>query len=218
MPNKLKVLVVGGSGGLASQLVPMMSEKYEVLTPSSKECNITNLSQLQEYCSNHTPEVVVNLSGINFDTPLHKINSTNEKNVQQLINVNALGNVNLLASCIPSMRERGFGRVILVSSVLSTRPVFGTAVYSATKTFIDSLVRTASVENIGKGITCNSIQLGYFDGGMCHRIPSQIADKIKDTIGLKRWGSIQELYNTIDYLVQTEYITGQNIEVSGGLI
>jgi NAD(P)-dependent dehydrogenase (short-subunit alcohol dehydrogenase family) len=52
---------------------------------------------------------------------------------------------------------------------------------------------------------------------MCHRLPEVVAEKIKDTIGLKRWGSIKELYNTVDYLISTEYITGQNIEISGGL-
>jgi 3-oxoacyl-[acyl-carrier protein] reductase len=80
------------------------------------------------------------------------------------------------------------------------------------------LIKTASAENIGKGVTCNSIQLGYFDGGMCHRLPEKFVEPIKQSIGLKRWGSIKELYQTVDYLIETEYITGQNINISGGLI
>jgi NAD(P)-dependent dehydrogenase (short-subunit alcohol dehydrogenase family) len=217
MGNKLKVLVVGGSGGLGSQLISLLREKYEVFSTTSSELNVTNLTQLQTYCNEVKPDVVINSSGVNFDSPLHKITPAHEDKIKNIINVNAIGNVNLLAACLGNMRENNFGRVILISSVLSTRSVFGTAIYSATKTFTDSLVRTASTENISKGITCNSIQLGYFDGGMCHRLPEVVAEKIKDTIGLKRWGSIKELYNTVDYLISTEYITGQNIEISGGL-
>ena len=217
MDKRLKVLLIGSSGGLGSQLIPLLREKYEVFSTTSTELNVTNLTQLQQYCNEVKPGVVINLSGVNFDSPLHKITSAHEDSIKNIINVNVIGNINLLAACLNSMRENNFGRVILISSVLSTRSVFGTAIYSATKTFTDSLVRTASVENIAKGITCNSIQLGYFDGGMCHRLPVVVAEKIKDTIGLKRWGSIHELYNTIDYLISTEYITGQNIEISGGL-
>ena len=110
-----------------------------------------------------------------------------------------------------------FGRVILISSVLAEKVVPGTSLQSGSKVFIDNLVKTASAENIGKGITCNSIQLGYFDGGMCHRLPEKFAESVKESIPLKRWGSIQELYQTIEYLINTEYITGQNINISGGI-
>ena len=114
------------------------------------------------------------------------------------------------------MRENGYGRIILLSSVLTKKVVQGTSIYSGSKAFIDNLVKVVSAENISKGVTCNSIQLGYFDGGMCHRLPEKFKEPIKKSIGLKRWGSIKELYQTIEYLINTEYITGQNIEISGG--
>ena len=115
------------------------------------------------------------------------------------------------------MRLKEFGRIILISSVLSEKVVAGTALYSGSKCFIDNLVKTASVENISKGVTCNSLRLGYFDGGMCHRLPEKFVEPIKNSIGLKRWGSIEELHKTVDYLIETEYITGQNINISGGI-
>lgn len=215
--SRLKVLLIGGSGGLGSQLLHKLQEKYDVHTPSSKECNVTDINSIQQFCTQIQPDVVINLSGTNFDMPLHRLNKSHEEQIKKIVDINAIGNVNVLAACLPIMRERNFGRVILISSVLSNRIVFGTALYTATKVFVDSLVRSASAENIQKGITCNSIQLGYFDGGMAHRLPEKIAEKIKDTIPLKRWGSIDELYSTVDYLINTEYITGQNLEISGGL-
>jgi NAD(P)-dependent dehydrogenase (short-subunit alcohol dehydrogenase family) len=137
--------------------------------------------------------------------------------VNKLLDITVQGNLNLLSAALPGMRDRGYGRIILASSVLAEKVQVGTGVYSAAKCFVDSLVRTASVENIGKGVTCNSLRLGYFDGGICHDIPKKYADPIRESIGLKRWGSIEELYNIVQFLIKTEYITGQNLNVSGGI-
>ena len=116
------------------------------------------------------------------------------------------------------MREKQFGRIILSSSVLANHPVVSTAIYAGCKGFVDSLTKTVAIENITKNITCNSLQLGYFDGGLTHKIPNDFKDSIKNSIPMKRWGTIKELHNTIKYLIETEYITGQNINISGGLI
>lgn len=214
----MRMVIFGGSGGLGSKMVEMFSGKYEVTALSSRDVDIANLSSVKEFFEKNPTNIVLNLSGYNYDTFLHRITPVNEENVTKVLDINARGNINLLAGCLPYMREHGYGRIIIISSVLSTRTVVGTAVYSATKSFIDTVVRVASAENIGKNITCNSIQLGYFDAGMCHRLPENASDHIKNTIGLKRWGNMQELYNTINYMIDTEYFTGQNLEISGGLV
>lgn len=213
----MQMVIFGGSGGLGSQMASMFADKYTVTALSSNDLDITNLTAVKEFFE-HTPaDIVLNLSGFNYDTFLHRITPENEAQLLKVLDVNARGNINLFAGCLPHMREQGFGRVIIISSVLSTKTVVGTSVYSATKSFIDTLVRVASAENISKHVTCNSIQLGYFDAGMCHRLPEKASEYIKNTIGLKRWGSMQELYNTINYMIDTEYFTGQNLEISGGL-
>ena len=134
-----------------------------------------------------------------------------------MININVKGNLNLLSACLPGMRKQKNGRIIFLSSVLSTMPVAGTSVYSASKAFIDNLVKTVTLENLSKGITCNSIQLGYFDAGMAHRIPEKIINNIVDDIPLKRLGKMEELYNTIEYLINTEYVSGTSIKINGGI-
>jgi len=213
-----KVVLFGASGGLGSQLKPLLEKKYEVISPSSDDVDVSNLSDVKNFFIENKVDVVINLSGHNFDSVLHRLEIKDESNIDKMIDINIKGNVNILASVLPNMREQNFGRIILVSSVLSEKVVPGTSLYSGAKSFIDSLVKTASSENIGKGITCNSIRLGYFDGGMCHRLPEKLVEPIKNSIGLKRWGTIEELYNTVDYLIETEYITGQNINISGGLL
>ena len=210
-----KITLFGGTGGLGKQVAPLLAKKYQVMALGSKDVDIRNEADLAEFFKNNPPEIVINLSGTSKDAMLHRLRLDIDD--AQMVNVNIFGNLNLMGEALPHMRESGYGRIILASSILSTRAVPGTGIYSACKAFIDSLVRTASAENIGKGITANSIRLGYFDGGMCHRLPKKVKEPIRESIGLKRWGSIQELAQTIEFLIETEYITGQNLEISGGL-
>ena len=211
-----KVIVIGGTGGLGREVVRLLKEKYDVYAVGSK-LDVTNFQNLQRWFHVNKYDVVVNLSGYNHDSMLHKYDEETIYEAEKQININTLGNINLLATCLPGMRTRGYGRVILVSSVLATKPVIGTGVYSASKAFIDNLVKTTALENASKGITCNSIQLGYFDAGMAHRIPLEFQEKIKKNIPLKRYGKIEELYNTIEYLINTEYVTGTSLKINGAL-
>jgi NAD(P)-dependent dehydrogenase (short-subunit alcohol dehydrogenase family) len=210
-----KIALFGGSGGLGIKLVPLLEVNYEVLKLSSKDIDVRDLDSLKLFFYENQIDIVINMSGYNFDNFIHKLNGESE--IQDMLDVNIKGNINILSSCLPGMRQRKYGRIILFSSVLAEKVVLGTSLYSGSKAFIDNLVKTSSAENIGKGITCNSLQLGYFDGGMCHRLPEKHIEPIKQSIGLKRWGSIEELYKTLDFLIKVEYVTGQNINISGGL-
>ena len=65
--------------------------------------------------------------------------------------------------------------------------------------------------------TANSLRLGYFDGGMTYKIPKTLLDPIKESIGLKRFGKIEELASVIEFLIENEYVTAANIKINGGL-
>ncbi|WP_213524353.1 SDR family oxidoreductase [Nonlabens sp.] len=210
-----KIALFGGSGGLGTKLTPLLEKKYNVIKLSSKDIDVRDLEALKLFFGKNDIDIVINMSGYNFDNFLHKLDGESE--IQDMLDINIKGNINILSCCLPKMRARQYGRIILFSSVLAKKVVLGTSLYSGSKAFIDNLVKTSSAENIGRGITCNSLQLGYFDGGMCHRLPEKYVEPIKQSIGLKRWGTVEELFNTLDFLINVEYITGQNINISGGL-
>lgn len=212
-----KMLIIGGSGGIGKEMTNLFSKKYEVVSTSSKQFDITNYRFLERYFHINNFDIILNVSGVNYDSYLHKYDEDKMHGVDKIIDVNVKGNINLLATCLPMMRKNNFGRVILMSSVLSTMPVAGTSVYSASKAFTDSLVKTATLENLSKGITCNSIQLGYFDAGMAHRIPEKILNNIVEKIPLRRLGRMKELYQVIEMLINTEYISGTSIKLNGGV-
>ena len=209
------VALFGASGGLGSQLLPLLETKYNVIGISSSLIDVTDFKQVNEFFSINNIDIVINLTGYNFDAFAHKINTDQ---LDKQIDVNIKGTVNVVSSCLNNMRQQQFGRIILVSSVLADHPVMSTSIYAGCKGFVDSFTKTVALENAGKNINCNSLQLGYFDGGLTYKIPEAFRDTIKNNIPSKRWGTIDELYNTIDYLIETGYITGQNINISGGII
>jgi NAD(P)-dependent dehydrogenase (short-subunit alcohol dehydrogenase family) len=212
------VALFGASGGLGSQLLPLLETKYNVIGVSSSDVDVTNFTQVKTFFETNNIDIVINLSGYNFDMFAHKINDTSLTELNKQFDVNIKGTVNVVSNCLTKMREQQFGRIILVSSVLADHPVISTSIYSGCKGFVDSFTKTVALENANKNINCNSLQLGYFDGGLTYKIPEAFRESIKNTIPSKRWGAIQELFNTIDCLIETGYITGQNINISGGII
>lgn len=212
------VALFGGTGGLGSQLVSYLEESYNVTAVGSKQVDITNYDAVKTFFSNNEIDIVINLSGYNYDSFLHKYTEDTYSEISRQIEVNIKGTINVASCALSQMRDREYGRLILLSSVLADHPVVSTSIYSGCKGFVDSFTKTVAIENIGKGITCNSIQLGYFDGGLTHRIPEAFKESIRNGIPAKRWGSIQELYSTVDYMIKTPYLTGQNINISGGII
>jgi len=212
------VAIFGGTGGLGSQLVPMLQEKYNVIALGSKDIDVTSFTAVNEFFNSHAIDIVINLSGYNSDSFLHKYNESNYHAIQKQVDINIMGTINIAVACINHMRRNNYGRIILTSSVLADHPVVSTSIYAGCKGFIDSLTKTVAIENAGKNVTCNSLQLGYFDGGLTYKIPEEFRNNVKETIPAKRWGSIEELYNTIEFIINTGYYTGQNVNISGGII
>jgi NAD(P)-dependent dehydrogenase (short-subunit alcohol dehydrogenase family) len=212
------IALFGGTGGLGSQVQSFLCNDYRVISIGSRDINIIEYNDVKSFFNSVDVDIVINLSGYNYDCFIHKYNDTNIHEISKQLNINIMGTINIVSCCLLQMREKKFGRIILSSSVLADHPVVSTAIYAGCKGFVDSLTKTVAIENISKNITCNSLQLGYFDGGLTHKISDDFKEPIKQSIPIKRWGTIEELYNTIKYLIETEYITGQNLNISGGLI
>lgn len=211
-----RLLIIGGTSGLGKQVRDLITG-YNITSIGSKTLDVTNMLACEKYFSSNEFDIVVNFAGVNYDSMVHKVTNTSQSEIEHLIDVNIKGTINVISACLKSMRKNNYGRIILISSVLSDKVVFGTGLYASCKAFIDRLIKNVSVENIKYGVTANTLQLGYFDGGMTYKIQDEQLRVIKETIGLRRFGKIQEIVNTINYLVNTEYTTGINIKIDGGL-
>jgi NAD(P)-dependent dehydrogenase (short-subunit alcohol dehydrogenase family) len=212
-----KIVVFGGTGGLGQKLIPLLKEKYEVTSVGSKDVDITSFEQVKKFFIASEFDIVLNMSGIKYDVFLNEIKESDLEEIDRMIDVNIKGNINVISNCLTKMIEKKYGRIISISSVFAELNVPKNSIYCASKAFVDRFISNANRENIKYGVTCNTIQLGYFDGGMCYRIDEKYQERAKEKIGLKRWGMIDELYNTINYIVDNEYVCGINLKIDGGL-
>lgn len=143
---------------------------------------------------------------------------TDKKDWDRDLSVNLTGAFNTIKCCMPDMMERGWGRIINISSIAGTMGGFGQCSYATTKAGLIGLTKTVALEGARKGVTCNTIVLGVFDGGSFFEVTPEFRERIIKRIALRRAGNPQELGNMVVFLASEEssYLTGEAIEVSGG--
>lgn len=210
------MIIFGGSGGLGKPLTEKMKvfSSWPVISVSSKDVDITDSEAVEAFMKEHSPAVVINMAVRNIDGMLHKRDTVS---IEDQLKISVQGNINVFRAAIPYMRANTWGRLIFISSILSRKPIMGTSIYSASKAFNDNLVKTVALENAKYHITANSIQLGYFEGGLTERVPEPVIKQVMEQIPLKRLGTSDELYKAIIFLINTEYVTGSNLTMAGGL-
>lgn len=141
-----------------------------------------------------------------------------KKDWDQDLSINLTGAFNTIRCCMGGMLERQWGRIINVSSITGTMGGMGQCSYAATKAGLIGLTKTVALEGARKGVTCNAVVLGVFDGGSFYEVAPEFRERIIKRMALRRAGDPQELSNVITFLASEEssYITGEAIEVSGG--
>jgi 3-oxoacyl-[acyl-carrier protein] reductase len=134
------------------------------------------------------------------------------------IGVNLTGAFNTIRGTLPGMMERGWGRIINISSIAGTMGGAGQCSYAATKAGLIGLTKTVAMESARKGVTCNALVLGIVDGGAFKTVTPEFQERIAKSIAMRRPGTPQEISNVVVFLASNEssYITGEAIEVSGG--
>jgi len=214
----MKVLIFGGSGGLGSKITTKFEmDGIDVKSLSSKDIDldcIDSFFQIEEYLQNFTPDVIINMAVKNIDGMIYKKRLID---LQSEVNINILSAVRILKSSVMYFKSKEKGKIILCSSYLADRPVVGTGIYSGCKAFTDSIVKTVALENVKYNITCNSIRMGYFDGGLTYKIPEKFFNTLKESIPMKRFGTIDELYSAMKFLIENDYVTGTNLVIDGGM-
>ncbi len=161
-------------------------------------------------------DVLVNNAGITRDTTFRKM----EKEGWDAVMKTNLDSVfNMTKPVIDGMAERGWGRVINVSSVNGQKGAFGQTNYSAAKAGMHGFTKAAALEYARKGVTVNTISPGYIGTKMVMAIPKEVLDsKIIPQIPIGRLGKPEEVAGLVAYLCSEEaaFVTGANIAINGG--
>jgi NAD(P)-dependent dehydrogenase (short-subunit alcohol dehydrogenase family) len=180
--------------------------------------NVTNKFEIEKFISNHQEQLnqitLINAAGTNYNSVAHKADIDKWFEV---IRVNLFGTFNVIHSFLPIMREQNFGRIINFSSIVPQKGIPGTSAYAASKSGLWGMTKSIAKENASKGITINNLNLGYFNIGMISEVPMEIQEVIKKEIPVKDFGHPDDIFNTIEYIRNTPYLTGTSIDVNGGL-
>ena len=224
------IVITGASGGLGNHLLNQFKELnmdvigtylntipketyLEKLDATKEDKVIDFVNENKDSLKNIT---FVHCTGVNINGITHKYNADNwDKTLETNLKSAFLMSKHLL----PIMREQNYGRIIFCSSVVPLIGVPGTAAYSASKAALWGLCKTISKENAAKGITCNCLNIGYMRAGMTYvALPSSALEAIINEIPAKRLGNPDNVGEAVKFLINADYVTGTNINITGGLI
>lgn len=161
-------------------------------------------------------EILVNNAGITRDSMLHKMSAQQWGDV---IQTNLTSVFNMCRAVIDGMRERGYGRIVNISSINGQAGQLGQANYAAAKAGMIGFTKALALETASKGITVNAVAPGYIDTDMVQAVPANVLDAIVARIPVKRLGKPEEIAKAVAYLISDEagFMTGSTLSINGGL-
>ena len=160
-------------------------------------------------------DIVVNVAGITRDASLRKMTP---EQWDEVIRSNLDSVFNTTRNVIEGMLERGFGRVISISSINGQKGQFGQTNYAASKAGIHGFTMSVAQEGARKGVTANTISPGYIDSPMVNAVPEEVRKQIIAQIPRARLGKPSDVARIVVFLAadDADFITGANIPVNGG--
>ena len=243
MSNTRVVLVTGGMGGLGETISTKMADAgYKVAVTYSPgntkhaewvagmkgrgydiaavPCDVADLDSCAKAVAEVTAkvgpvDVLVNNAGITRDMTFKKMDKVNWDAVMRT-NLDSL--FNMSKQVVDAMSDRGWGRVINVSSVNGSKGAFGQTNYSAAKAGIHGFTKALAQEVARKGVTVNTVSPGYMGTQLVLGMPAEIVERIVAEIPVGRLGRPEELAALVAFIASdmAGYLTGSNISMNGG--
>ncbi len=244
MANKV-ALVTGGTGDLGRAISEqLLQQGYQVaamdvsagselaqkwsssLNGTSKNLTLITgdvtdydscLSVVQDVEASIGPvDVLINCAGITRDGTLRKMS---KQQWDEVLTTNLDSVFHMSRLVINGMLERGFGRIVNISSVNGVKGQYGQANYSSAKAGMHGFTMALAQEVARKGITVNSVSPGYMNTSMVRAVPDEVLEQIISQIPVGRLGETKEIAAMVGFLASDNaaFITGANMDVNGGL-
>ena len=161
-------------------------------------------------------DILVNNAGITVDRTVRKMSPDEWTRV---IQVNLNGAFFMCRSALPHMIERGYGRIVNISSVIGETGNIGQANYAAAKSGLFGLTMSLALETARRGITVNCVAPGFVETDMVAAVPPEAMEKVLALIPAGRLGQPDEIARVVEFVAAPEsgYITGQAYSINGGL-
>lgn len=160
-------------------------------------------------------DVLVNNAGITRDMLLMRLS---EEDFDAVINTNLKGTFNMIRHASSVMLKQRSGAIINMSSVVGVMGNAGQANYAASKAGVIGLTKATAKELAARGVTCNAIAPGFIETNMTDVLSEDVKGKMMDAIPLKRLGTPEDVANVAVFFARTPYVTGQVLNVDGGMV
>ena len=160
-------------------------------------------------------DILVNCAGITRDASLRKMS---KRKWDAVLATNLDSVFNVTKHVIDGMTERGFGRIVNISSLNGVKGQFGQTNYSAAKAGMHGFTMALAQEVARKGVTVNTVSPGYMRTAMVEAVPQEILDGIVAQIPVGRLGQPDEIAAMVAFLASDDasFVTGANLSVNGG--
>jgi len=162
-------------------------------------------------------DILVNNAGVTKDKPMAMMS---EEDWDLVLDINLKGAFFCTKLAAKQMIRQRSGRIVNIASVAGRYGNPGQANYSASKAGLIGLTKTTAKEFASRGVTCNAVAPGFIQSKMTDALPDEVRKKYLDYIPLGRFGTPDDVANVVAFLASDEsgYVTGQVIDIDGGLV
>ena len=184
---------------------------------SLNQVDVRNYIATQKFVENiQNVDIGINCVGIIDD---HSVSKLELESWNDVIETNLTGTFNTSKSLFKKMKSAKKGRIINISSIVGFQGAYGQSNYAASKSGLFGLTKTLAIEGAKYNILVNCVVPGYIASKMTKSIPKDILNNIIQKIPLKKLGELEDISNAILFLSSdySKYITGETINVNGGL-
>jgi NAD(P)-dependent dehydrogenase (short-subunit alcohol dehydrogenase family) len=214
-------LVTGSSGGIGAALCARLrADGMRVITLDiSGDCDIRADLSVDPLPEDLLREVDVCVSNAAITTTIAPAHRMTDEQWRGDVDVNLTGAFRVIRACLPGMRERGWGRVIAISSGAARLGLSGQVAYAASKAGLHGLVRTLAIETREYGITANCVLPGMVATPAVLKMPEGVLDRVLAGMPMGRLATPEEVAALVAFLAgeAAGYITAQEISIDGGL-
>lgn len=160
-------------------------------------------------------DVLINNAGVTQDCSLRKMSP---EQWQQVLDANLTSVFNMTRNVIPHMLDKGYGRIISISSINGRKGQFGQCNYASTKAALFGFTKSLALEVASKGVTVNTISPGYIETSMLAGLKQEVLDAIIANIPVGRLGHPQEIADAVAFFASpaSGFMTGANLDINGG--
>lgn len=159
--------------------------------------------------------ILINNAGITNDKLMLRMKP---EEFDQVLKINLVGTFNMTQQVLKKMLKQREGTIINLSSVSGLIGNVGQANYAASKAGVVGFTKSVAREVAPRGITCNAIAPGFIQTDMTDVLSDKVKEQVTQNIPLQRFGQVEDVAQTAIFLAKNPYITGQVINVDGGLV